>query len=408
MDIPVFNVHDLILLMTVVICVILSLLQPIPSGSNPLSHRLLRVFFLCVAVGAACTLLLWSEYIQLHRQTQLLLPYFLTTAVLAKGPILYLYVKTLTEESFALSRAHAWHLLPIGGIVLALAIFSVDTVTLRFLVPDMSLPMQRFINFLWFTIKTIPIIYSVAAFRSTCRYQRRLEDHYSDVTTAAPFWLRSLTLGFTIAWGWIMVSNVLGHILALPQARLIGISENYITWGLVVALFSYNVTYAHHLVTADLDPGSRIRNDKPSSVTVEKILRGIEIDKLYLKKNINIEEFSKKIDVPYREVSVVINKHFGTNFFEFINMHRVEEAKRMLSSKKFNRLTILDILLESGFNSKSAFQRFFKRLVGMSPSNYRKVSQAQVGELMPDGGEQSGSGEYKTAENSEEKSLVSC
>ncbi|MFC6977926.1 helix-turn-helix domain-containing protein [Microbulbifer taiwanensis] len=68
----------------------------------------------------------------------------------------------------------------------------------------------------------------------------------------------------------------------------------------------------------------------------------------------------------------MINKHFGTNFFEFINSYRVEEAKALLADAGRADMTVLDVLMESGFNSKSAFHRFFSRLVGMSPTEYRR------------------------------------
>lgn len=98
----------------------------------------------------------------------------------------------------------------------------------------------------------------------------------------------------------------------------------------------------------------------------------MENDKIYLQHNLNIEQFSAYLDLPVKEVSAVINKHFGTNFFESINSYRVEEAKHRLADPAMSAQTILDILLDSGFNSKSAFHRFFKRLVGESPSEYRK------------------------------------
>ncbi|RZA04636.1 MAG: AraC family transcriptional regulator, partial [Moraxellaceae bacterium] len=104
---------------------------------------------------------------------------------------------------------------------------------------------------------------------------------------------------------------------------------------------------------------------------------GIDIQKLYLNQSINIEDFSKEIGAPYREVSNIINKNFNTNFFEFINNLRVEEAKRMLSDRAYDKLSILDILHESGFNSKSAFQRFFKRITGQTPREFRKNAYQQ-------------------------------
>src|SRR5690625_7382550 len=98
----------------------------------------------------------------------------------------------------------------------------------------------------------------------------------------------------------------------------------------------------------------------------------MEEEKMFLHANLNIEQFSSMIDYPVKDVSSVINKHFGTNFFEFVNSYRVEEAKQLLTDPAHSDKTILDILLESGFNSKSAFHRFFKRLAGMPPSAYRK------------------------------------
>jgi AraC-like DNA-binding protein len=55
-----------------------------------------------------------------------------------------------------------------------------------------------------------------------------------------------------------------------------------------------------------------------------------------------------------------------------MNKYRVEEAKRLLLDQSCSEMTVLDILLQSGFNSKSAFHRFFSRLVGLSPTEFRK------------------------------------
>ena len=64
--------------------------------------------------------------------------------------------------------------------------------------------------------------------------------------------------------------------------------------------------------------------------------------------------------------------HYQSNFFEFINRYRVEEAKRLLLSPEFKDETILEIIYKSGFNSPSAFHRFFKRMVDMTPTEFRQ------------------------------------
>jgi AraC-like DNA-binding protein len=71
-------------------------------------------------------------------------------------------------------------------------------------------------------------------------------------------------------------------------------------------------------------------------------------------------------------VSAVLKLHYQSNFFEFINGFRVEEAKRLLALPEFKDETILEVIFKSGFNSPSAFHRFFKRMVGVTPTEYRK------------------------------------
>uniref|UniRef100_UPI0030F3F69A helix-turn-helix domain-containing protein n=1 Tax=Paraglaciecola sp. TaxID=1920173 RepID=UPI0030F3F69A len=70
--------------------------------------------------------------------------------------------------------------------------------------------------------------------------------------------------------------------------------------------------------------------------------------------------------------SMLINRHFGVNFYEFINRYRIEEAKKMLIDPKYKNTTITDVYLAVGFNSKSVFYTFFKKFEGITPSNYRQ------------------------------------
>ena len=65
------------------------------------------------------------------------------------------------------------------------------------------------------------------------------------------------------------------------------------------------------------------------------------------------------------------NEKLNKNFFDLINGYRVEEAKEKLSDFKEEQ-TILGIGFEVGFNSKSAFNRVFKKFTQMTPSEFRK------------------------------------
>lgn len=85
-----------------------------------------------------------------------------------------------------------------------------------------------------------------------------------------------------------------------------------------------------------------------------------------------METLAKRLSLPERTFSRILNQHFGKNFFEFINEHRVNEAKRLLADPDKKDLNMLDILAEAGFSSKSTFNAIFKQYTSQTPSQYRR------------------------------------
>lgn len=103
----------------------------------------------------------------------------------------------------------------------------------------------------------------------------------------------------------------------------------------------------------------------------------MEQDKLFLENDLNLPTVAKKLGISIHETSFLINETTKDNFYNFINKYRVEEAKRLLVSTKIEELNILGIAFESGFNSKTTFNTTFKKLVGISPSQYSKQQKNQ-------------------------------
>ena len=90
--------------------------------------------------------------------------------------------------------------------------------------------------------------------------------------------------------------------------------------------------------------------------------------------SITPDALSEFLDVPVLELTAVLNGHFKMNFYEFINNYRIKEAKEILAADISQEKTISDIFLAVGFNSKSVFNTFFKKNVGLTPSEFRKKS----------------------------------
>jgi AraC-like DNA-binding protein len=94
--------------------------------------------------------------------------------------------------------------------------------------------------------------------------------------------------------------------------------------------------------------------------------------KYFLKSDLKLADLSGYSGIPMHHISQVINEKLNKNFFDFINEYRIEEFKNRLTDSKFDNYTILAIGLDSGFNSKAAFNAAFKKITGITPSDFKK------------------------------------
>ena len=122
---------------------------------------------------------------------------------------------------------------------------------------------------------------------------------------------------------------------------------------------------------------SKVDDQSPASsphkylADFQRISDHIVENKHFLNANYNQEHLSNDLNMSVSHISKVINACHNSNFSDYINAYRVEQAKKMLSDSKFKNYTIVAIGLESGFNSKSAFYASFRKLASQTPTEYR-------------------------------------
>lgn len=98
--------------------------------------------------------------------------------------------------------------------------------------------------------------------------------------------------------------------------------------------------------------------------------------KLFTDPELTLTDLANRLAIHPNYLSQVINEVAGVNFYDYINHHRVEEFKRQIVLPHNQRFTLLAIAYDCGFNSKSAFNRYFKKMTGFSPSDYVKQHRA--------------------------------
>jgi AraC-like DNA-binding protein len=115
--------------------------------------------------------------------------------------------------------------------------------------------------------------------------------------------------------------------------------------------------------------GSTLSEDEKDRI-VSQLIEYMEKENPHRQPNISIKELSEKLKFPPRFLSQVLNERLGKNFFDFINSYRIKDFKNAIVSNE--RRNFLETSLEVGFNSKSSFNKAFKKHTSMTPRQYKK------------------------------------
>ena len=119
---------------------------------------------------------------------------------------------------------------------------------------------------------------------------------------------------------------------------------------------------------------NKLMSDLELEQKKSKLLKLMQEEEPYLDSELNLIKLSELMQTSGHELSYVINNGFNENFFNFINSYRVQKAQELLKNPEYDKMTILWIGFESGFNSKTSFNTTFKKMTSYTPSEYRKRS----------------------------------
>ena len=160
------------------------------------------------------------------------------------------------------------------------------------------------------------------------------------------------------------------------------IGDHIIAWFITAILFlsTFRELLKSQMVQAEITPPDENIKAKKGSLNIddqraEEIknrLNALMVEKKIFTDNlISISRVGKLIKEPPYVISRVLNEKVGYSFFEWVSYYRIEEAKRLLSDPATHGFTIEQIAEDVGYNSKSAFNKAFKKHTGQTPSDYK-------------------------------------
>ena len=386
MSTVIFNTLDLALVFTIYQCILFAFLLVVIKKGNKQSNLLLAFFLLSYAAIPLDTLINFGEdFRQYAINFTPNVFYIFGTAYWLEAVFLLFYVRSLIYKKYRFKKHDLLYLLPfvlyfiyeIGNW------YMFDIETKLAILNGYHLEEQpaytRYINLFRECFRTFC---GILCLIELLHYQQQIKNEYADIEGVDLTWLKILIIGFLIiriqavlvTLGF-MTSIELNIVINYP---LLGQLSNFMTMFLISFLIFFNLGISK-LFTGIEKP--TVNNQEKNTIDPEQITAltlYMKEHKPYLNHLLNIDNLATQVFIPPRQLSQVINRHFEQNFFEFINGYRIEESKALLSIENNAKMTMLEIMDQVGFNSKATFNTFFKKIVGMTPTQYRKEQSNQT------------------------------
>ena len=315
------------------------------TKSKHISNKFLGVFLLMLSIRI-------GKSVFFHFNHDLSFHYlqFGLTACFFVGPFLYFYIKSVVSSNNKINivwKYHIFILIPIAVIVGYLYPFKTNI--------DLWRP---------YIIKTIYIQWFIYILASFYVLRPRLIQlvRNGDKIQKLDIWLFSILIGNLILVASYYFTSFVNYISG-------ALTFSFLLYLVILFLFfgknrnSILSNNQNRYIDKKID-------DETASSLIENLDNIMNEKHLYKDANLKSSDVAKQIQLTTHQFSQLLNDNLGKNFSLFINEYRIKETQKMIEEN--NNLTLEAIGYECGFNSKSTFFTTFKKLTGVTPSQFKK------------------------------------
>jgi AraC-like DNA-binding protein len=128
-------------------------------------------------------------------------------------------------------------------------------------------------------------------------------------------------------------------------------------------------------IQIQITPTNALMEDAEIDIALDIIEKGMTEEKWYQNPSLSLRELAENLKISSNQLSWLLNERIGRNFNEYINSFRLEHFKEITLNPANGHLTLLALAYESGFNSKTVFNTFFKKTEGMTPKAWLRSNQ---------------------------------
>jgi AraC-like DNA-binding protein len=323
------------------------------------------------------------------------------------GPSIYFYVQSLLNPAFRFRRQDFWHFLPALAYLLYAGVMVVYDAWIvgkyYFLLDESDRDFDDWYQLLGFVSM---IIYFALALRYYTSYKRLVVQVVSNVQDVAFGWVRNFLIAFlcllvawlalaffeaffqssyTKVWWYFFSYAIICYYIAIEGYANAVQTKVFFKTNLLkpthtllllpseapLLLEAYQATEAETIdLEIETEADTTLQNDYEHWKNDIETL--ITQEHLYQDAELSLPQLAQKLHINIPLLSKIINKGFGQNFNDFINQYRIKAVIACLLAGKHKTHTLLGIAYECGFNSKTTFNRAFKKHTSLSPQEYIK------------------------------------
>ncbi len=374
---------DFILVVGFTISIVIMILT-LKSNQKKLTKKILS------AIHLIALLYIINFYFQLHNLEILSFLTYLFTGglLLCLGPLLLFYTKSICTTKKRIEKNEFVHFIP---HIVYWSIITIPLLINAFSENDIFKHLVFLENYdipYWFeTLMSIGyIIFSIKLFS---RYKSILKSNFSSLDLNNLKWSQFFLAGLLI----VMLVDVSGSIIQLfVEIKWDTGFVTIISYIIILTYLGYyginnsNVLIPETLLNTTIPTNSIVKKEvSPESqkshiqhkenyfILEQKLNHILKTKKPYLNENLSLNSLANLVGTSDKKLSILLNQHLETTFYDLINKKRVDAVKEKIKYGECEKLTILGIANESGFKSKSSFNRIFKKETGQSPTEYKNT-----------------------------------
>jgi AraC-like DNA-binding protein len=348
---------------------ILSLILIFKKKGNEQANRILGVLVLIVSILSVQFVLILSGYYKVHPW----IAFPINSLRYVLGPILLMYIKSLVDKDVKWKWTETLHYLPFLFFA-ALAAYQfltvgseLTTTTITSILESKDFRLSNTTYLFMVMNKLHPLIYAVICLWVLRSHQDSgLQPTIKWLVRLCFFFLiiQLISIGVTITF---YFQEYYTYYLDILVVFLISVLIHFIGISSMV-----NPDYIFPTISKSFKKIFFGDSGLSESEIRLKLIHYVEKEKPFLNPELKLSDLSREVGVSTHAVSHVLNNSIALNFHDFINKYRVEEVKKRIADPKYQVNTLLGNALEAGFNSKSSFNRIFKKHTGLTPSAYYK------------------------------------